>query len=212
MCGGGGELLASSRQRPGMQQCILWCTGHPPPPRISRPHVSVVPRLRKLTQDRRPLRSVTVSDSFSPVSPAAQPDGRHMGDNQCALKGWMRTWKALCPLESQRFGLQDILNGQKEIEMNLNDEQPMGNSGQRNSDQAISLPEQVFRGPNYLKCCSNRCCTLPRQMQDPPLSGQAVRCREHRCSQGTPCQLGPWDLLSWGAAAVSFLFFPFLVE
>lgn len=36
--------------------------------------------------------------------------------------------------------------------------------------------------------------------------------REHRCWQGTPCQLGPWGLPSWGAAALSFLFFPFLVE
>lgn len=34
--------------------------------------------------------------------------------------------------------------------MNLNDDQPIGNSGQRNSDQAIFFPEQMLGGLNDL--------------------------------------------------------------
>lgn len=46
------------------------------------------------------------------------------------------------------------------IQMNLNDEQPTGHSGQRNPDQALFLPEQVLRGPNYQHCCYNHRCIL----------------------------------------------------
>lgn len=59
------------------------------------------------------------------------------------------------------------------IQMNLNDEEPTGHSGQRNPDQAIFLLEQVLGGPNYQHCCYNHSCILLIQTQDPPLSGQA---------------------------------------
>lgn len=36
--------------------------------------------------------------------------------------------------------------------MNLYDEQPIGSSSQRNSDQTIFLPKQVLAVLNYLNC------------------------------------------------------------
>lgn len=59
----------------------------PPRQKIVPSQGSILPSLRKLTLDVQPLRSVTVSDSFSPVSPVAQHGGRHTGDNQYALTG-----------------------------------------------------------------------------------------------------------------------------
>lgn len=52
--------------------------------------------------------------------------------------------------------------------MDLNDEQPIGNSGKE--IHAVFLPEQVLGGLNG----SHRCLLL-MQTQDPPLSGQAGR-------------------------------------
>ena len=43
--------------------------------------MSIVPDLRRLILAMRPLRSVTVSDSVSPVSPIAQHDGGHTRDS-----------------------------------------------------------------------------------------------------------------------------------
>lgn len=120
----------------------------------------------------------------------------------------MGTWKTLCPLESQRFGLWNILNEQKRfrwIWMMIIISQLIIQAKEIQTKRFFFSWAWMIQMAITTEFCSCRSWThlyLDKQ------AGEG----KYRCWQGTPCQLGPRDLPSWGAAAVGFLFFPLLVE
>ena len=80
-----------------------------------------------------------------------------------------------------------------------------------NSDQSCfpsRLPaKEALGGPNYLNCSMIMAALCSHRHRSALYLDRQAGAGEGRCSQGTPSQRGPWDLPSWGAAAVSFLFF-----